>query len=105
MNDELEETRYFITDLGKGVLEWAKKSAIDYWEEGEKSALNSLEDRIAILVEARLYGSKFGHEFNDFATTTVDNRALELAFLEGFLETRDKSLLKTGDKWVPKEGL
>jgi len=99
MTEELEETRYFMTDLGKAVLEWARKSALEYWEQGEKSALKDLGDKMAVLVEARFYGSKFGHEFNDFSTMAVDNRALERAFLEGFLETRNKS----GDEWLPKE--
>lgn len=71
-----------------------------YPEPGEKSALSG-GWKNALLLAAYGFGSQVGKDFKECATMTADNRALELAFLDGFLSTRDKS----GDKWIPKEAL
>jgi len=102
MTLELEETKYILTDAGQAALKWAREAALGLWEDGEKCDLHDFDDRVAILLEARLAGALFGKEFNDFSTRAMDNYAIEQAFLQGFLETRVKT--KTGEHWVPKEG-
>jgi len=100
MSDDLEEN---LNDEGKMALAWARTSAIKFWEDGEKCDLHDFEDRVAFLLAGRESGKQFGKFFNDLSTRAMDNRVLEQAFMQGFLETRVKT--KTGDHWVPKEGL
>lgn len=71
-----------------------------YYERGEKSAMTE-GFKNSILLTAYGFGSQMGHAFKEIQTNAADNRALELAFVDGFLSTREKS----GDRWVPKEGL
>ena len=79
-----------------------------YYEQGETSLLTE-GWKNSILLTAYGFGSQLGHAFKECATTAADNRALELAFLDGFLSTRVKvenpSARKKGFAFMPKEGL
>jgi hypothetical protein len=71
-----------------------------YYEPGERSILAE-GSKNALLLTAYGFGSQVGHAFKGSSTNSADNRALELAFLDGFLSTR----LRDGNRWEPKEGL
>jgi len=71
-----------------------------YYERGQKSAMAE-GFKNSTLLAGYGFGSQMGHAFKEILTNAADNRALELAFIDGFLSTREKS----GDRWIPKEGL
>jgi hypothetical protein len=60
------------------------------------------EAKARALSQARLHGRNIGHDCR-FVSEADDNRELELAFLEGFLSTRDRKDGRGGPRWVPKE--
>jgi hypothetical protein len=58
-----------------------------FYETGDKSAISSITRREWIIQAAILAGQKIGETYLD-DTNPEDHRALEVAFLSGFLKNR-----------------